>query len=70
MDLGNEYTAVCGQLKDVKALEGEYLCKGDIIGYVAEPTKYYATEGNNVFFELKQEAACRRSGLLGIAEEE
>jgi len=54
MDLGNEYTAVCGQLKDVKALEGEYLCKGDIIGYVAEPTKYYATEGNNVFFELKQ----------------
>ena len=54
MDLGNEYTVVCGQLKDVKALEGEYLCKGDIIGYVAEPTKYYATEGNNVFFELKQ----------------
>ena len=54
MDLGNEYTAVCGQLKDVKALEGEYLRKGDIIGYVAEPTKYYATEGNNVFFELKQ----------------
>lgn len=54
MDLGNEYTAVCGQLKDVKALEGEYLRRGDIIGYVAEPTKYYATEGNNVFFELKQ----------------
>lgn len=54
MDLGNEYTAVCGQLKDVKALKGEYLHKGDTIGYVAEPTKYYSVEGNNVYFQLKQ----------------
>ena len=54
MDLGNEYTAICGQLKDVKAVEGEYLYKGDTIGYVAEPTKYYSIEGNNVFFELRQ----------------
>lgn len=54
MDLGNEYTAICGQLKDVKAVKGEYLRKGDTIGYVAEPTKYYSIEGNNVFFELKQ----------------
>ena len=25
MDLGNEYTATCGQLKEVCAAEGEYL---------------------------------------------
>ena len=38
----------------MKAVEGEYLYKGDTIGYVAEPTKYYSIEGNNVFFELRQ----------------
>ena len=25
---------------------------GDLLGYVAEPTKYYAVEGTNVFFEF------------------
>lgn len=53
MDLGNEYTAVCGQLKDVTAVKGEYLEKGQLIGYLAEPTKYYSIEGSNLFFEVK-----------------
>ena len=53
MDLGNEYTAVCGQLKEISAAEGEYLEAGQTLGYVAEPTKYYSVEGVNVFFELK-----------------
>ncbi len=37
MDLGNEYTATCGQLKEVCAAEGEYLKKGQTLGYVSEP---------------------------------
>mgnify|MGYP002648631132 CR=1 FL=1 len=53
LDLGNEYTAVCGQLKEISAAEGEYLEAGQTLGYVAEPTKYYSVEGVNVFFELK-----------------
>lgn len=53
MDLGNSYTAVCGQLKEISAVEGEYLEAGQTIGYVSEPTKYYSVEGVNVFFELK-----------------
>lgn len=53
LDLGNEYTAVCGQLKEVAAVEGEYLEKGQLLGYVAEPTKYYSIEGSNVYFQLK-----------------
>lgn len=53
MDLGNEYTAVCGQLKEIPVVEGEYLSKGDIIGYIAEPTKYYSVEGINLYFELQ-----------------
>lgn len=52
LDLGNEYTAICGQLKEIPVAENEYLHKGDILGYVAEPTKYYSVEGINLYFEL------------------
>ena len=55
LDLGNEYTATCGQLKEISAVPGEYLEAGQILGYVAEPTKYYSVEGVNVFFELKHQ---------------
>lgn len=54
LDLGNDYTVTCGQLKEVAAVEGEYLEKGQLLGYIAEPTKYYTVEGSNVFFEMKQ----------------
>ncbi len=52
LDLGNEYTAICGQLKEVAAVEGEYLEKGQLLGYVAEPTKYYTIEGSNLYFQM------------------
>lgn len=52
LDLGNEYTAICGQLKEIPVAENEYLYKGDTIGYIAEPTKYYSVEGVNLYFEL------------------
>ena len=52
LDLGNGYTAVCGQLKEIPVVENEYVRQGDLLGYVAEPTKYYAVEGTNVFFEF------------------
>lgn len=53
LDLGDEYSLICGQLKEVQAVPGEYLEKGQVIGYVAEPTKYYTLEGPNVFVELR-----------------
>ena len=52
LDLGNGYTAVCGQLKEIPVVENEYVRQGIFLGYVAEPTKYYAVEGTNVFFEF------------------
>ncbi|MDD3253759.1 MAG: M23 family metallopeptidase [Lachnospiraceae bacterium] len=55
LDLGNGYTAVCGQLKDVAVAAGEYLEQGQLLGYVAEPTKYYTIEGSNVYFQLKHD---------------
>lgn len=55
LDLGNEYSAICGQLKEVPVCEGEYLEKGQLLGYVAEPTKYYTIEGSNVYFQMKHQ---------------
>lgn len=52
LDLGNGYTAVCGQLKEIPVVENEYLHKGDVMGYIAEPTKYYSVEGINLYFEF------------------
>ena len=52
LDLGNEYTAICGQLKEIPVAVSEYLEKGTTLGYVAEPTKYYSVEGINLYFEL------------------
>ncbi len=53
LDLGNDYTAICGQLKEVSAVAGEYLEQGQLMGYVAEPTKYYSVEGSNLFLEIQ-----------------
>lgn len=55
LDLGDNYALTCGQLKEVQAVQGEYLEKGQVLGYVAEPTKYYTLEGPNVFLELTKE---------------
>lgn len=53
LDLGNDYTATCGQLKEIQVVENEYLKAGQVMGYVAEPTKYYSVEGSNVYFQLE-----------------
>ena len=52
MDLGNEYELTYGQLENITVSEGSYVVAGDIIGSVASPTKYYSTEGANVYFKL------------------
>jgi septal ring factor EnvC (AmiA/AmiB activator) len=55
MDLGDGYKAIYGQLKEVPLTQGEVVKAGATIGYVSEPTKYYSTEGSNLFFELTRE---------------
>lgn len=55
MDLGNGYSAVYGQLKEVLYKEGATIEAGNAIGYIAEPTKYYSVEGSNLYFELRKE---------------
>ena len=55
LDLGNEYTAICGQLKEIPVAANDYVEAGSLLGYVAEPTKYYSVEGSNVYLELTHE---------------
>lgn len=54
MDLGDGYEATYGQLTDLTVEQGDNVSKGQIIGYVAAPTKYYSIEGTNLYFKLEQ----------------
>lgn len=57
MDLGNGYSAVYGQLDEIRVQEGERVDQGTVIGYVNEPTKYYSVEGCNLYFQLLKDDA-------------
>ena len=52
VDLGDGYELTYGQLGNIALKEGDYMQVGDIIGTVAAPTKYFTTEGTNVYFKL------------------
>ena len=52
MDIGDGYQAVYGQLKEIPVATGEYVAKGQCIGYISEPSKYYTEEGPNLYFQL------------------
>ncbi len=52
MELGNGYELTYGQLANVTVTEGSYVNTGDVLGNVAAPTKYYSSEGTNVYFKL------------------
>lgn len=51
-DLGDGYTAIYGQLKELNFEVGDMVESGQVVGYVSEPTKYYSVEGSNVYFQL------------------
>ena len=53
MDLGGEYSIVYGQLKDVTVAPDQVVEAGEVLGYVAEPTKYYVVEGPNMYLEMR-----------------
>lgn len=55
MELGNGYQAIYGQLTDLTVSQGDTISKGTTIGYIAQPTKYYSTEGTNLYFAMKKD---------------
>lgn len=55
VDIGNGYSAIYGQLKELNFDKGDTVENGQVIGYVSEPTKYYAVEGSNVYFAMTKD---------------
>ena len=55
VDMGNGYKAVYGQMKDVNVKEGDKVVKGQAIGDVAQPTKYYTEEGSHLYFGMTKD---------------
>lgn len=54
MELGDGYQAVYGQLKDLTVKEGDIVEKGTVIGYINAPTRYYSSEGSNLYFAMEK----------------
>ncbi len=55
VDMGDGYSAIYGQLKEIPKNTGDYVDSGETLGYVSEPTKYYSVEGSNLYFELQKD---------------
>lgn len=55
MSLGNGYKLKYGQLQGLAVAEGDVVNEGDLIGYVSQPTKYYCTEGTNLYFAMTKD---------------
>lgn len=57
MDLGNGYQAVYGQLEEVFVNVDQLVPAGTVIGTVASPTKYYSTEGTNLYYAMTKDGS-------------
>ena len=55
MNLGNGYELTYGQLQEVTVSEGTYVAEGEIFAQIAEPTRYYAVEGSNLYLKLTKD---------------
>ena len=57
LDMGNGYQASYGQLKDITVNVGDTVEKGQALGCVAQPTKYFGEEGCHLYFALTKDGA-------------
>lgn len=55
LDMGNGYQVTYGQLEEISVTLNSYVEEGDTIAQVAAPTKYFSTEGSNLYFELTKD---------------
>lgn len=55
LNLGGGYRAIYGQLKEVPKKEGDTVAADTVLGYIAEPTKYYSLEGSNLYFAMEKD---------------
>ncbi len=64
MDIGDNFSLSYGQLKEITVQPGEMVTEGQVIGKIAEPTKYYSLEGANLYFQVKEKDATVNPMLL------
>lgn len=57
VDMGDGYSAIYGQLKEIPKNSGDYVESGETLGYISEPTKYYSVEGANLYFQLQKDGS-------------
>lgn len=57
VDMGNGYVVTYGQLRDVQIEKGAALEEGELIGYVASPTKYFTLEGSHLYIKMLKDGA-------------
>ena len=55
VDMGNGYEAIYGQLQNVQVTTGDSVEAKTVLGYLAEPTRYYSVEGCNLYFEFRKD---------------
>lgn len=55
VDLGDGYRVIYGQLTDIQVSLENYIEAGDKLGTVAAPTKYYSSEGANLYFRMEKD---------------
>lgn len=57
LDIGNGYHVTYGQLRDIGVTMDSHVNAGEILGFVAAPTKYFSLEGSNLYFKLTKDGA-------------
>lgn len=55
LDLGDGYLVTYGQLQDIQVTVDSYVNAGETIAKVAAPTKYFSSEGCNLYFKLTKD---------------
>ncbi|MCC8052220.1 MAG: M23 family metallopeptidase [Clostridiales bacterium] len=55
LNIGNGYRLIYGQLMEPAVSEGDVVEAGDLLAYISEPTKYYSTEGSNLYFAMTKD---------------
>ena len=55
VEMGSGYVVTYGQLRDVQIEKGATLEEGELIGYVASPTKYFSVEGSHLYIKMTKD---------------
>ena len=55
VEMGGGYVVTYGQLRDVQIEKGDTLDEGELIGYVASPTKYFSIEGSHLYIKMTKD---------------